>query len=147
VIRFENVLMRAAVIRAALAGLALAFAGTLATEALAAPPKSTQTEARFIKFDSAANTVSVKADKSTGPNKSMLKKGQDVTFNVVPEGSILSRTSVAINGKKGEVADIPAGKQVNVYWIPDPKKDGEYFAKKIDVVLSDEELDALYGSE
>jgi len=130
-----------------LAGLALAVGGTVATEALAAPPKSTQTEARFVAFDAAKNTVSVKPDKSKGPNSNMLKKGQEATFNVIPEGSILTRTSVAINGKKGEIKDIPAGKQVNVYWIPDPNKKGELFAKKIDVVLSEEELDALYGSE
>jgi len=136
-----------ALARAALAGLVLAVAGALATEAQAGPPKSTQTEARFIAFDAAKNTVSVKPDKSKGPNSKMLKRGQDATFNVIPEGSILKRTSVAINGKKGEIKDIPAGKQVNVYWIPDPKKDGELFAKKIDVVLSEEELDALYGSE
>jgi len=135
------------VARAALAGLALAVVGTLASEALAAPPKSTQTEARFIAFDAEKNTVSVKPDKSKGPNAKLLKKGKDTTFNVLPEGSILKRTSVSINGKKGEVKEIPAGKRVNVYWIPDPNKDGELFAKKIDVVLSEEELDALYGSE
>ena len=134
--------------RAALAGLALAFVCTVATDAHAQKKqKSTQTEARFISFDAASNTVKVKADKSKGPNKKMLKKGKEATFNVIPEGSILTRTSVAINGKKGHIKDIPAGKQVNVYWVPDEKKDGELFARKIDVVLSDEELDALYGSE
>jgi hypothetical protein len=134
-------------VRAALASFALVFVSTVAAEALAAPPKSTQTEARFVSFDATKNTVTVKADKSKGPNSKELKKGKEATFNVIPEGSILTRTSVAINGKKGEVADIPAGKQVNVYWIPDPKKDGEMFAKKIDVVLSEEELDALYGAD
>lgn len=133
--------------RAAVAGLALVFAGTLALEAQAAPPKSTQTEARFLGFDATKNTVSVKPDKSKGPNVKMLKKGEDAVFNVKPEGSILTRTSVSINGKKGEIKDIPAGKQVNVYWVPDPDKKGELFARKIDVVLSEEELDALYGSE
>ena len=133
--------------RAALAGLALVFATTVASEALAAKEKSTQTEARFVKFDEAANTVTVKVDKSKGPNKKMLKKGREATFNVIPEGSILTRTSVAINGKKGHVKDIPSGKQVNVYWVPDPKKDGEFFARKIDVVLSEEELDAMYGTD
>ena len=134
-------------VRSALAGLALVFASTVASEALAAPPKSTQTEARFVSFDAAANTVTIKPAKSRGPNKKMLKKGREVTLNVLPDGSILTRTSVAINGKKGHVSEIPAGKQVNVYWIPDPKKDGEFFAKKIDVVLSEDELDALYGAD
>ena len=134
-------------VRAALAGLALAFVSTVASEALAAPPRSTQTEARFVAFDAEANTVTIKPDKSRGPNKKLLKKGKEATFNVIPDGSILTRTSVAINGKKGHVSEIPAGKQVNVYWIPDQKTDGEFFAKKIDVVLSEEELDALYGAD
>lgn len=136
---------RPALARAIVTGLVLVVAGTLALPALAAPPKSTQTEARFIAFDAAKNTVSVKPDKSKGPNAKLLKRGQDATFNVIPEGSILKRTSVAINGKKGEIKDIPAGKQVNVYWVPDPNKEGELFARKIDVVLSEEELDELYG--
>ena len=136
-----------ALVRLALAGLALVFATTVASEALAAKEKSTQTEARFIKFDATAKTVQVKVDKSKGPNKKLMRTGKEVTFNVKPEGSILTRTSVAINGKKGELGDIPAGKQVNVYWVPDPDKKGEFFARKIDVVLSEEELDAMYGSE
>jgi hypothetical protein len=128
------------------AALALVFVAGLAAEAVAAP-KSTQTEARFIKFDPAKNTVEVKVEKSKGPNRKMVKKGKEATFNVKPEGSILTRTTCTFNGKRGEIKDIAAGKQVNVYWVPDPDKKGELFARKIDVVLSEEELDALYGSE
>jgi len=135
--------IRKNIVRALVAGLALALVGGFVSDALAAKEKSTQTEAKFIKFDAATNTVEVKADKSKGPNAKLLKKGS-ATFNVKPTGSILTRTSVAINGKKGEITDIPEGKQVNVYWVPDETKKGEFFARKIDVVLSDEELDALY---
>jgi hypothetical protein len=136
------------VVRAAVAALALVVATGVASEALAAKEKSTQTEARWVKFDAAKNTVAVKVqDPGNGPNKKLMKKGAEVLFNVVPEGSILTRTTVAINGKPGNLKDIPPGKQVNVYWIPDPKKAGEFFARKIDVVLSDEELDARYGTE
>jgi len=133
--------------RSTLVGLALVFGATLASQAMAAPAKSTRTEARFIKFDADKKTVSVKAEKSKGPNRKLLKRGKEATFNVIPEGSILTRTSVAINGKRGQISDIPAGKKVNVYWVPDPKKKGQFFARKIDVVLSEEELDALYGSD
>ncbi len=136
-------MIRNNLVRALMAGLALALVGGIASDALAAKEKSTQTEAKFVKFDAASNTVEVKVDKSKGPNAKLLKKGS-ATFNVKPAGSILTRTSVAINGKKGEITDIPEGKQVNVYWVPDEKKKGEFFARKIDVVLSDEELDALY---
>jgi hypothetical protein len=142
VIRSKNTLVRSAV-----AGLALLVAAAVASETQAAPPKSTQTEANWIKFDEASNTVQVKVrDPGKGPNKKMMKKGDEVTFNVKPEGSVLTRTSVAINGVRGHVKDIPAGKQVNVYWIPDASKAGEFFAKKIDVVLSEEELEERFGA-
>ena len=86
--------------------------------------------------------MKVKIDKpGTGPNKDKLKRNEEVSFRVVPEGSVLTRTSVAINGVKGELTDIPADKKVNVYWLPDPENKDGFFARKIDVVLSDEELD------
>ena len=66
-------------------------------------------------------------------------------FNVQPEGTVLSRTSVAINGKKGALTDIPTGKTVIVYWTPDAKDPTARFAKKIDVILSEQELDEKYG--
>ena len=127
---------------------ALAFA-VVAVAAFAttaeAKPKSIQTEAKWIKFDAAAETVTVKVRKTGKKSKDkalQLKKGKEATFNVIPGGSIMTRTSVAINGMKGSLEEIPAGKTVNVYWLPDPKKPGERFAKKIDVILSEEDLEA-----
>lgn len=110
--------------------------------------KSTQTEARWISFDAAAKTVLVKVQKpGKGPNKKMMKKNKEMTFRVVPEGSILKRTSVAVNGMKGEITDIPEGKQVNIYWVPDAENEGGFFARKIDVVLSEEEADKRFSAE
>jgi hypothetical protein len=60
---------------------------------------------------------------------------------------VLVRTTVAINGVKGELGDIPEGKTVNIYWRPDEKDPTILRARKIDVILSDEELDAKYGTE
>jgi hypothetical protein len=109
--------------------------------------KSTQNEAEWVAYDAAAKTVTVKiTKKGKGPNKKHLKPRKEATFNVIPEGSILTRTSVAINGVKGELTDISPGKTVLIYWVPDEKKDGELFARKIDVVMSEEELDAKYGT-
>ena len=111
--------------------------------------KSTQSEGKWVKFDAAANTVTVKITKegkgAKPPAELKVKKGREATFKVNPTGSVLSRTSVAINGKKGELTDIPEGKTVNVYWVPDEKDPKSRFARKIDVILSDEELDAKYG--
>jgi hypothetical protein len=111
--------------------------------------KSTQSEGKWIKFDSAANTVTIKITKegkgAKPPEALKVKKGRDAVFKVKPTGSVLTKTSVAINGKKGDITDIPEGKTVNVYWIPDESDPKSRFARKIDVILSDEELDAKYG--
>jgi hypothetical protein len=131
--------------RLAAAGVAFGFAAALAGASAEAAEKTTQTEARWIAYDAASKSVKVKVDKpGKGPNKDKLKRNQEVSFRVVAEGSVLVRTSVAINGVKGELTDIPADKKVNVYWLPDPENKDGYFARKIDVVLSEEELDKRY---
>jgi len=136
--------VRNTLVHAAAVALSLAVGIAFVSEAQA-KERATQTEARWIGFDAAAKTAAVKVQKpGKGPNAKMMRSGQEVTFRVKPEGSVLTRTTVSINGKKGELGDIPEGKQVNVYWVPDPDEEGGYFARKIDVVLSDEELDALY---
>jgi len=134
-----------------------AFALAAAACLLAAPAalaaedkaKSTQSEGKWVKFDSAANTVTVKITKegkgAKPPAELKVKKGREATFKVNPTGSVLSRTSIAINGKKGEITDIPEGKTVLIYWLQDEKDPKSRFARKIDVILSDEELDAKYG--
>lgn len=118
-----------------------------APSALAAEAKSTRNEAEWVKYDAAAKTVELKIKKlGDGPGASSLKVGQGAVFAVQPEGSVLSRTSVAINGKKGALTDIPVGKTVIVYWVPDTKDPKARFARKIDVILSEAELDAKYGT-
>lgn len=122
----------------------------LATPVAAQKAKSVQNEAEFVSFDEGASTVVVKIMKKGKGNKKLMKahkevkKGADVTFNVIPTGSVLKRTSVAINGVKGEMTDLESGKRILIYWTEDPAKEGELFARKIDVVLSDEELDKRY---
>ena len=128
------------------ASFALAFAAPVAPAAAAKKAKSTQNEAEWVAYDAAAKTVTVKiTKKGKGPNKNLLKTRKEATFNVIPEGSVLTRTTVAINGVKSELTDIPAGKTVLIYWVPDPNKEGELFARKIDVIFSEQELDEMYG--
>ena len=69
-----------------------------------------------------------------GGLESRTQKGKPATFNVIAEGSILTRTSVAINGRKGALTDIEEGKSLIIYWQPDAKNEGARFARKIDVV-------------
>jgi hypothetical protein len=45
---------------------------------------------------------------------------------------------------KGEMKDLQPGKKINIYWVEDEKKKGELFARKIDVTLSEEELNRRY---
>ena len=49
--------------------------------------------------------------------------------------------------KRGELHEIPEGKTVNIYWRPDEKDDSQMFARKIDVVFSEEELLERYKAE
>lgn len=138
----------------ALAMTALAVVGPLVVAEQAAAKKEGKTvanEAKWVGFDAASSTVTVKIMKKGRGNKGLVKqfksevkKGKDVTFNVIPTGSVLTRTTVAINGVKGELTDIKVDKRVVVYWLEDPKKPGELFARKIDVVLSEEEFSRRY---
>ena len=122
------------------------FVAAAAPNASAAEAKSTRNEAEWVKYDATAKTVTLKIKKQgLGDGAASLKVGQEAVFNVQPEGSVLARTSVAINGKKGALTDIPTGKTVIVYWIPDAKDAKARFAKKIDVILSEQELDEKYG--
>jgi hypothetical protein len=138
----------------ALAQLTVALAVTglaTAVHAEEGNQKSVQNEAEFVKYDEAASNVVVKIMKKGKGNTALMKQfddkvknGKEATFNVIPTGSVLARTSVAVNGKKGEIKDLQPGKRVLIYWVEDPKKKGELFARKIDVVLSEEELNKRY---
>jgi hypothetical protein len=129
--------------RVGLAALAVVCLLWAAPQAHAQKAKSTQTEATWVEFDAEKNTVTVRVRKpgkgATPPRHLKLRKGREATFNVKPTGSVLTRTSVAINGKRGELADIPTGKRVNIYWIPDPDDDQSRFARKIDLFIPAEE--------
>jgi hypothetical protein len=129
--------------------LAAALAVSLPALAAEEKAKSTQSEGKWVKYDAAAQLVTIKITKEgkgAKPAKEVeVKKGREATFKVNPAGSVLTRTSIAINGKKGEVTDIPEGKTVLVYWVQDESDKKARFARKIDVILSDEELDAKYG--
>ena len=129
--------------------LAVALCLGISTSAGAqAKGKSIKTEAEFIAYDADKQAVLVKVKKpGSGKEAKKLKRNKKAAFNVEPEGSVLTRTTVAIQGRKAELTDIPAGKTVNIYWRPDEKDEDARFARKIDVILSDEELDKRYGVE
>ena len=143
--------IRTFVVAAAYLAVALGSASIASAAYAQGNQKSVQNEAQFVKYDEATSTVVVKIMKKGKGNGALLKQfeeqvknGKDATFNVIPTGSVLTRTSVAVNGVKGEMKDLQPGKRVLIYWVEDPKKKGELFARKIDVVLSEEELNKRY---
>ncbi|MCP5055092.1 MAG: hypothetical protein GY937_00020 [bacterium] len=125
-----------------------------APQAHAARGKSVANEAEWVSFDPEAKTVTVKILMKSNGNEALAKKfkktvrrGREVTINVIPDGPIRERTSVAINGRKAGLLDIDTGKRVVLYWIEDPNAAGELFARKIDVLLSFKELRRRYETE
>jgi hypothetical protein len=122
-----------------LTALVIAFVLTAALASTAAAKgKSTKTEAEWIKFDPEAKTVTAKVKvPGRGKDAKMLKRNQEAVFAVMPEGSVLTRTTVSINGQRGELSDIPAGEMVIIYWRPDEDDPKLPRARKIDVVLND----------
>ena len=128
----------------------LAYASIPATEATAKKKsRIVQSQARWVAFDTAEATVTVKivkagkiADKQ---QKKQVRKGKEVVFDVKPEGSVLTRTTVAINGMKADLAEIEVGRSVRIYWVSDESKPHGRFARKIDVVFTRKELEERYG--
>ncbi|MEE8580258.1 MAG: hypothetical protein V3T33_01605 [Myxococcota bacterium] len=122
--------------------------GTATTARAEKKAKSVQTEAIWVAFDAENKTVTAKIRKPgrrIENKEAALKRGREASFNVRPEGSVLTRTSVAVNGRKGELTDIPAGKTVLIYWVLDEAQSTLRFARKIDVIFSAEELAERYG--
>ena len=108
--------------------------------------KSVRSEVEWIAYDEAASEVKVKV-KKPGKGAKGLKKGKEAVFKVKAEGSVLTKTVVKVNGRAGELTDIPAGKTVNVYWKPDPANKDSRKASSIDVIFSEEELNRRYNIE
>jgi hypothetical protein len=105
--------------------------------------KSIKTEGRFVSFDTASNVMTVKVVKPGKKPKDKglaVKNGREAEFDIKPEGSVLTRTSVTLNGKRAHISDVPEGQLVIIYWAPHETKPDTRFARKIDMVLSDQEL-------
>jgi hypothetical protein len=107
--------------------------------------KSIKTEARFVAYDADAKTIEVKVKKKgkKPSNKALkLKNGKKATFKVKPEGSVMTRTSVTLDGKRADINEIREGQFLFIYWVPDETDEKARFARKIDLVLSEQEMEA-----
>lgn len=107
--------------------------------------RSIKTEATFIAYDAEAKTLEVKVKKKgkKPANKALkLRVGKKATFKVKPEGSVLTRTSVTLDGRRADINEITKGQFLFIYWVPDEVDADARFARKIDMVLSEAEMDA-----
>ena len=123
----------------------LLVAGGFALPAEAAKVKSTKTEAKFVSYDAKSKTLTVKIlnpGKRPKNRELSLKKGKQAQFKIKPEGSVLLRTSVTADGQRSSIDEIPENKTLNIYWVPDENDPDVRFARKIDMVYTDEELEA-----
>jgi hypothetical protein len=130
---------------AASVAISMLAVGLSTSPVQAASVKSIQTEAKFISYDPDTRTIEIKVlkpGKRPKNKKLKLSRGKPATFKVNPEGSVLVRTSVTANGKRSSLEEIPDGKTLNVYWIPDKDDPDARYAKKIDMIWTDEELEA-----
>ncbi len=130
---------------AAFVGISVFAVALCVPHAQAASVKSIQTEAKFISYDAENKTIKVKIlkpGKRSKNKKLKLARGKPATFKVNPSGSVLTRTSVTANGKRSSLEEIPDDKTLNIYWIPDKDDADVRYAKKIDMIWTDEELEA-----
>lgn len=133
------------------AAAAAALLLSAAPEATAQPRSSrVETEGELQSFDEATNTIVVdvkKTGRPPGDLQDVVKRGKEATFKVKPTGSVLTRTTVKINGKRAELSDIPMGKTVKITWKPDKDDPSMPFAWTIDTIFTEDEMEERYEME
>jgi hypothetical protein len=113
----------------------------VAARASAEAPRSVRTEGQLVAYDAEKRTLTLKVTRAGTDEAGDLAVGRSVVFQVEPGGSVLNRTSVSIHGARGTLDAIPPGAMLQVYWRPDAADPTHRFARKVDVVAADEQLD------
>jgi hypothetical protein len=104
---------------------AVALAGFVAV-AVAAPVraageiKSERSNGKFISYDAAAQSIAIR------------EGGKEQTYQVKAEGTVLTRTTLTMNGKVAKFEELKPGMIVIVYWKPDPADATRRNARKVD---------------
>ena len=150
--------------------LAVAVVATVAfiQPALAAPKRSKRhgIEGKIVRFEEdkdvlVVNVVKTKVGGIGGsgagaPAPKSMKRGSEVSFAVVPEGSVLRRTVVkSIKGgglNKGSresfvaaLAAVPTDRNVIFSFEENPKAPPEFVLKMIQIRMTEEELEARFN--
>jgi len=82
--------------------------------------KPKKSQGTYLGFDAASKTIKLR------------EKGKELTYHVEPEGSVLTRTTVKINGQGAKLDELPTEARVIIYWGPlDGDKNGRC-ARSID---------------
>jgi hypothetical protein len=111
--------------RRAARSCAVALAGLISI-ALAVPVraadeiKSERSNGKFVSYDAAAQSISIK------------EGGKEQTYQVKAEGTVLTRTTLTMNGKVAKFDDLKPGMIVIVYWKPDATDATRRNARKVD---------------
>jgi len=87
----------------------------------AAEMKSERATGKFVSYDAAAQSIAVK------------ESGKEQAYEVKAEGSVLTRTTLTMNGKVAKWDDLKPGMIVIVYWKPDTADAEKRLARKVDV--------------
>jgi type IV pilus biogenesis protein CpaD/CtpE len=111
-----------------LAVMAVGLMAVAAAPVLAAESKSERATGKLVSYDAAAQAIVVK------------EGGKDSTYQVKAEGSVLTRTTLTMNGKVAKYDDLKPGMIVIVYWKPDAADATKRLARKIDVPKIPREL-------
>ena len=82
--------------------------------------KSQKAQGKLAEFDPAGGTMTV------------VEKGKKQIYQVVFEGSVMTRTTSTMNAKPIKLTEIPIGAPVIVYWKPDPADKKIRHARKVD---------------
>ena len=90
--------------------------------------KSARANGKFVSYDAAAQSIVVK------------EGGKEQPYQVKAAGSVLTRTTVTMNGKVANFDDVKPGMSVIVYWKPDPADATKRNARKVDVPKIPKEL-------
>ena len=106
---------------ARIAAAALLAIASAAAPARAEEAKSERSNGKLVSYDAAAQSIVVK------------EGGKEQSYQVKAEGSVLTRTTVTMNGKVAKFDDVKPGMIVIVYWKPDPADATKRNARKVDV--------------
>ncbi len=101
--------------------------------------KSERSSGKLVSYDPAAQSIVVK------------ESGKDQAYQVKAEGSVLTRTTLTMNGKVAKYDELKPGMIVIVYWKPDAADATRRLARKIDAPKIprefQEEIDAAEKAE